>query len=161
MEIPAGKICKNKVIIFSKFAEMCRILHQELQEHSPLLISGEVSSKERQEIINEFNYNPKYKILIMTEAGTFGLNIQSCSFLINYDLPWSVSKMEQREGRAHRIGQTKSVTVYNLIARNTIDEYVVKVLHKKQKMSVDILKDDERLEDIGFNEEDIKAILRI
>ena len=99
--------------------------------------------------------------MVMSEAGAYGLNLQAASYVFHYDAPWSIAKLMQREDRAHRIGQTKPVTVYNLIAKNTIDEYVAKILHKKQNISVDILQDAERLEAAGISEEDIKNILRI
>lgn len=151
----------EKTIVFTQFAEMAKILLSELNIYEPRIIMGEVPAEDRQKAVNEFTMDPKCKVMISTEAGAYGLNLQSASYVVHYDLPWSVAKLQQREDRAHRIGQTKSVTVYNLIAKNTIDEYVARVLHKKQKISVDVLKDDERLEDIGLSDDDIKAILRI
>jgi len=153
--------CKNKVIVFSEFAQMCKILFIELSEWNPLIIIGETPTEVRHENVEKFNYDPKYKILIMSNAGTYGLNLQAASFIINYDLPYSVAKLEQRIGRAHRVGQTEPVTVYNLICRGTIDEYVSRVLHAKQKTSVKLLKDFERLEEKGMSADDIKRILRI
>lgn len=151
----------EKTIVFTKFAEMAKILLSELNIYEPQVIMGEISAEDRQKAIKEFNEDPNCKVMISTEAGAYGLNLQIASYVVHYDLPWSVAKLTQREDRAHRIGQTKPVTVYNLIARNTLDDYVARVLYKKQKMSVDILKDEERLENIGMSEEDIKAILRI
>ncbi len=150
----------EKTIIFSQFAEMAKILAYRLERDTPI-IYGEVPTEERQRIVEKFNTDPAAKFLVMTEAGAYGLNLQGASYVIHYDLPWSVAKLQQREDRAHRIGQTKPVTVYNLIAKNTIDEYVAKVLHKKQKTSVEILGDDDRLEAAGFSEEDIQNILRL
>lgn len=155
----------EKVIIFTQFSRMARILEKEINGS---VIDGDVPSKVRQSIVQMFNeasgadgVNSFYNPLVMTEAGAFGLNIQGASYIIHYDLPWSVGKYEQRIGRAHRIGQDKPVTVYNLIARNTIDEYCWKVLKRKYKISNDLLSDDDRLEDAGLSEEDIKAILNL
>ncbi len=153
--------CKNKVIIFSEFAQMCKILLSELKEYNPLIIIGETPTLERQESVNKFTYDPKYKLLIMSSAGAYGLNLQAASYIVNFDLPWSVSKSEQRVGRAHRVGQTEPVTIYNLLAKGTIDEYVAKVLHKKHQVSENILGDEDRLEAAGISEEDIKAILHL
>ena len=151
----------EKTIIFTQFAEMAKILFSELNIYHPRMIIGEINAAARQKAVEEFTNNPESLVIIMTEAGAYGLNLQAASYVVHYDLPWSVAKLQQREDRAHRIGQTKPVTVYSLIAKNTIDEYVAKVLHKKQSMSVDILKDFERLEDIGMTAEDIKEILRL
>ncbi len=152
---------KEKAIVFTQFAEMAKVLLSELNIYNPRLIIGEVDAPDRQKAVEEFTNDPEALVMIMTEAGAYGLNLQAASYVVHYDLPWSVAKLQQREDRAHRIGQTKPVTVYTLTAKNTIDEYVAKVLRRKQKVSVDILKDAERLEDVGLSEEDIKAILRI
>ncbi len=152
---------KNKVIIFSQFSSMCKILEKELAHYNPLLIIGETPSQERQRIVNLFNKDNDYLILIGTEAIGLGLNLQVASYVVNYDLPWSAAKYEQRIGRSHRIGQDKPVTVYNLIARKTIDEYCLKVLKKKYSISNDVLFDDDRLEKAGLTEEDIKIILNL
>lgn len=153
---------KEKAIIFTQFAEMAKLLYEFLgARYTPEIIYGDIDSQRRQDAVERFNEDPMRQVMIMTEAGAYGLNLQAASFVIHFDSPWSVAKLMQREDRAHRIGQDKPVTVYNLIARNTIDQYVMKVLHKKQKASVEILSDKERLEDAGLNENDIKAILRI
>ena len=77
----------------------------------------------------------------MTSAGQFGLNVQRASIIFHYDQEWSLSKMQQREGRAHRIGQKDKVMVYNLLAKGTVDYYVKKVLHAKAELSDEVLCD--------------------
>lgn len=151
----------DKAIVFTQFAEMAKILLSELNIYQPRIIMGEISAENRQKAVEEFTNDPECKVIVMTEAGAYGLNLQAASYVVHYDAPWSVAKLTQREDRAHRIGQTKPVTIYNLIAKNTIDEYVMKILHRKQKISVDVLQDVERLEAAGIGEEDIKAILRL
>ncbi len=151
----------QKAIIFTQFAQMAQILFWELKNLQPLRIAGDVSAEDRQSRVNSFQDDPSKKVIIMTEAGAAGLNLQAASYVFHYDSPWSIAKLEQREGRAHRIGQEKPVTVYNLIAKNTIDEYVLKVLSRKNKISLDILGDEERLIDAGLSEDDIKSILRM
>ena len=111
--------------------------------------------------VKEFNDKIGGAVIIMTEAGAYGLNMQSASYVAHYDSPWSIAKLQQREDRAHRIGQNKPVTIYNLIAKNTIDEYILKVLKRKNEVSVDILQDFQRLEEFGLSEEDINEILRL
>ncbi len=145
----------EKALIFTQFSTMAHIMWEKLpQEWGVQVIWGGVDAAERKAIADEFNSNPDKKILIMTEAGTYGLNLQAATYVFHYDLPWSVSKLEQREGRAHRIGQDKPVTVYNLIAKDTIDEYVEKVLYSKRETSGDVLGDSE-----GLTKKDIESIL--
>lgn len=153
---------KEKVIIFTRFSKMARFMLDNVPRHwNPEIIDGDVPQEVRQETVNKFRDHPDAHVIIMTEAGSAGLNLQAASYVFHYDLPWSIAKLEQREGRAHRIGQTKPVTVYNLIAKNTMDEYVAKVLHKKNRISIDVLQDVDRLEAAGLDADDIKAILRL
>jgi len=69
--------------------------------------------------------------------------------------------MVQREDRVHRIGQKSNVTIFRLITQGTIDEYVLKVLHKKQKMSEEMLDNKEQIKKVKISKHDIKKILEI
>lgn len=149
----------SKAIIFTQFSEMADILIRELKDYKPLLISGKVKNEDRNKNVKTFQENEENKIIIMTDAGAHGLNLQRSNYVIHYDLPWSISKMEQREGRAHRYGQKNNITVYKLIVHNSIDEYVLKVLLKKHKLSEDILGDKERLNKVKISKKDIKKML--
>lgn len=153
---------QSKVLIYTQFSPMADILMRELKEYNPLLMSGKVNNEKRKENENKFKKNEENKIMIMTSVGTHGLNLQRASYVIHYDLPWSLEKMEQREDRAHRIGQKRNVTVFKLIVQNSIDEYVLKVLHKKQKMSDDILGNKKRIiKKVKISKQDIKKLLEI
>lgn len=80
-------------------------------------------------------FKNKGKILICTEAGSEGLNLQFCSTIINYDLPWNPQKVEQRIGRCHRFGQTNDVSVINFINEdNVVEERVYELLKYKFKL---------------------------
>ena len=142
----------KKVIIFTQFAQMADILERDLSDYKPLKISGTIK-EEYKDVVDKFNKDEECKILIMTSAGQFGLNIQRASIIFHYDQEWSLAKMQQREGRAHRYGQKDTVMVYNLLAKGTLDYYVQKVLHKKAELSASILGDT------PINIEDIKNIL--
>lgn len=151
----------EKAIIFTQFSEMLHILASELKEYKPFCIYGAVDSPMRMQLVKEFNDYKGGQVIIMTEAGAYGLNMQSASYVFHYDMPWSIAKLQQREDRAHRIGQTKAVTVYNLVAKDTIDEYVAMILQEKNKVSVNILQDAERMTEAGLSQEDIDNILRL
>ena len=89
----------------------------------------------------------------MSSAGTYGLNVTAASIVVNYDLPFSLSKLEQRIGRAHRIGQKNKVQVFNLLGKGTADMAIKKIIHAKSKLS------DEILGDTPISMNDIKAML--
>jgi SNF2 family DNA or RNA helicase len=163
----------EKALVFTQFAEMAKIISRRLTADGVVhrVIMGEVAHEDRQRFVNEFNDDENVpllnmpgdipKVMVMTEAGAYGLNLQAASYVINFDLPWSIAKTLQREDRAHRMGQARAVTILNLVARGTIDEYVAKVLKRKNREAVEILKDDVRLEESGLSREDVKEILRI
>jgi len=73
-------------------------------------------------------------VMIATETGGEGRNLQFANAIVNYDLPWNPMKIEQRIGRLHRIGQTQDVFIFNFCIANSIEEYILKVLHDKINM---------------------------
>lgn len=73
-------------------------------------------------------------LLLMTEVGAEGKNLQFCQTMINYDLPWNPMRLEQRIGRIHRIGQTKDVFVFNFCIKDSIEEHILYILDKKINM---------------------------
>lgn len=76
----------------------------------------------------------KMQVLVATESGGEGINLQFCNHMINFDLPWNPMRLEQRIGRIHRLGQENEVYVYNFSTRNTIEAHIVELLHEKIKM---------------------------
>lgn len=125
---------KDKILIYIIYEDTQKYLANVLRKMkiSFLPFGGYMKSKERTATIREFNENPKVQILLSTDAGSEGLNLQhQCHVIINFDLPWNPMKMEQRIGRLHRIGQKYKVLVYNLAVRGSIDERIVKRLYEK------------------------------
>jgi SNF2 family DNA or RNA helicase len=129
----------RKVICFTRFERMAQIIMARLDKYSPALITGQVDSQGREEAMSRLRDDSACQVLVSTDAGGVGLNLQTASVVYNFDLPFSVGRYHQRIGRAHRIGQTKSVLVYNLIARKTIDEHVKRILKGKQELSAALL----------------------
>jgi len=73
-------------------------------------------------------------VLVSTESGGEGRNLQFCNTLINFDLPWNPMRIEQRIGRLHRIGQTRDVFVFNLAVKGTLEDYIIDILDNKINM---------------------------
>ena len=96
---------------------------------STTLINGSMSLEERNLSLQQFR--TEKQMLISTDAGGEGLNLQCSHVVINYDLPWNPMKIEQRIGRADRIGQQSDVLVYNFILKDTIENRVRTVLEEK------------------------------
>src|SRR5690606_18712894 len=81
------------------------------------------------------HFKERGKVMIATEAGAEGINLQFCSLVINYDLPWNPQRIEQRIGRCHRYGQKHDVVVVNFVDRsNEADARVYELLSQKFKL---------------------------
>lgn len=79
-------------------------------------------------------FRSRAQVMIATEAGGEGINLQFCHNIINFDLPWNPMRVEQRIGRVHRLGQTNDVKIYNLSTSGTIEEHILNLLHEKINM---------------------------
>ncbi len=91
---------------------------------------GGIRPRERDALIDWFQ-TAKPRVLVSTEAGGQGLNLQFCHRLLNFDLPWNPMRIEQRIGRLHRMGQQHPVEIFNLYSIGTIEEDILRLLHEK------------------------------
>ncbi len=80
------------------------------------------------------DFRERVPVLLCTESGGEGRNIQFCNTMINFDLPWNPMIIEQRIGRIHRIGQTREVFIFNLAVRGTVEDHVLTILDEKINM---------------------------
>jgi superfamily II DNA/RNA helicase len=98
-------------------------------------LDGQVPQKKRPEIVRKFQEDPQCRLILLTNAGSTGLNLQSANTVINVDLPWNPAVLEQRIARAHRMGQKNPVHVYKLVTENTIEERLLDTLASKQDLA--------------------------
>ncbi|MEW6359426.1 MAG: SNF2-related protein [Planctomycetota bacterium] len=125
----------DRVILFTDFLESQRRIADELRASGVsdvFLFNGQMNNAEKDAAVDEFRKSEG--ILISTECGSEGRNLQFCNRMINYDLPWNPLRVEQRIGRIHRLGQTREVSVFNLASVGTIEEHVLKLLTDKIRM---------------------------
>lgn len=122
---------KEKILIYTKHPSTLEYIKEKLKPYSLKVTGfmGGLSREEKAEKVWEFKY--KSQVLICTDAGAEGLNLQFCSVLINYDLPWNPMSVEQRIGRLDRIGQKKDMQIYSLATKGTMEEYVVDLIINK------------------------------
>jgi SNF2 family DNA or RNA helicase len=99
---------------------------------SHAVFCGQMSNYEKDEQIQ--NFKETKDLLVTTEIGGEGRNLQFCHQMINYDLPWNPMRIEQRIGRIHRIGQQNEVRIYNLCAAGSIEDYILDILDRKINM---------------------------
>lgn len=155
-----------KVLIFTEFVPTQEMLQQFLSERgfSVVCLNGSMNMEERKRIQEAFAKD--VRILISTEAGGEGLNLQFCHVVINYDIPWNPMRLEQRIGRVDRIGQHKPVRAINFVFEDSVEYRVLEVLEQKlavilEEFGVDKTSDvlDSAQAGHMFDEMYVKAIL--
>ena len=123
-----------KTVVFTEFTATLEHLQEVCRQHSLryAVFSGEMSKAEKDAAIARFH--DEATVLLSTGSGGEGRNLQCADTVVNFDLPWNPMRLEQRVGRAHRIGQTKEVFVFNFCQAGTVEEQLLRVLHDKINM---------------------------
>lgn len=130
----------HKALLFSQFLGHLALVREALEEEGYRLrsIDGSTTMEQRQREIDAFQAGDGDVFLISLKAGGVGLNLTAASYVFHLDPWWNPAVEDQATDRAHRIGQTRPVTVYRLIARDTVEEGIVQ-LHKAKRALVDEL----------------------
>ena len=132
----------QRVLIFTEFAEFTEILNSIIPNSK--IIRGYTELGDRNEFINEFKKGD-IRVLIGTSAMSYGYNLQEADCVIHADQCFNFARMDQRESRAHRIGRRDPVLVYHLIAKDTVEEKLLKLIEQKNKDIENFLKTQEVL----------------
>ncbi len=132
---------EHKVLFFSQFTSMLALLEKDLQKEGiPYYkIIGDTPKEERLQLVRHFNDDDTPLFLISLKAGGTGLNLTGADVVIHYDPWWNFAAQNQATDRAHRIGQTRPVAVYKLIAAATIEEKIIKMQAAKKDLADAIL----------------------
>ncbi|TGK10870.1 DEAD/DEAH box helicase [Leptospira stimsonii] len=150
-----------KFIIFTQFRTTQDFLASVLAEFQVTLFHGSLSADAKERAIVEFK--TKTEILICTEAGGEGRNLQFANVLFNYDLPWSPLKIEQRIGRIHRFGQKDNVFIFNFASKDTVAERILEVLTNKIRLFEESIGSSDELlgaieDELDFNSSFMKFV---
>ncbi len=124
----------TNVIVFTEYRDTQSYLLDALEKEGFTLgkINGKMSQEERREQIEIFNESRTPMVLVATDAASEGLNLQdNCHTVINYELPWNPNRLEQRNGRVDRWGQTRDVQIYNFYLDDTLEAEILKKLLEK------------------------------
>lgn len=132
---------EHKMLVFSQFTSMLELLERDLKKHNIKYykITGATPKEKRVEMVSAFNSDDTPIFLISLKAGGTGLNLTGADVVIHYDPWWNQAVQNQATDRAHRIGQTKVVSVYKLIVKDTIEEKIVKMQENKKELADTIL----------------------
>ena len=134
----------HKILLFSQFTSMLEIIEKNLKERKIACykITGETSKQNRLLMVRQFNEDDTPVFLISLKAGGVGLNLTGADVVIHYDPWWNIAVQNQATDRAHRIGQTKKVTVYKMIVKGTIEEKIKELQESKRDLADSIISGD-------------------
>ncbi|MFN2476521.1 MAG: DEAD/DEAH box helicase, partial [Chthoniobacterales bacterium] len=150
---------EHRVLVFSQFVTMLHLVRERLEKLSIPFCYLDGSTKQRQEVVNRFQGDATIPVfLISLKAGGVGLNLSAADTVIHFDPWWNPAVEAQATDRAHRIGQTRVVTAYKLITRNTVEEKILK-LQEKKRAAIDAAIDSEEPLMGGLTTEELEELL--
>ncbi|XOQ16766.1 MAG: ATP-dependent helicase [Shouchella clausii] len=121
----------DKVIIFTEYRATQLYLQWFLKQHGITSVPFRGGFKRGKKDWMRELFQKHAQVLIATEAGGEGINLQFCHHIINYDLPWNPMRVEQRIGRLHRLGQEHDVRIYNFAVQHTVEQHILELLYEK------------------------------
>jgi hypothetical protein len=155
----------RKIVLFSEWTTMLDLIEKVLRAHRLrwVRLDGSVPQRKRQQIVQEFQRDPKCQLFLATNAGSTGLNLQAADTVVNVDLPWNPAILEQRIGRAHRMGQRRPVHAYVLVTEGTIEENLLTTLSAKRELALAALDADSEVDrvDLVGSMDDLKRRLEV
>ena len=151
----------HRILVFSQFTSMLEILEKELAaiDMPYYKLTGETSKKDRNRYMHAFNEREDVPVfLISLKAGGTGLNLTGADVVIHYDPWWNFAAQNQATDRAHRIGQTKVVSVFKLIAKDSVEERILQLQNTKKDLS-DAILSGENTSLASFSKEELLELL--
>jgi superfamily II DNA or RNA helicase len=142
-----------KVLVFSEWVEMLRLAAARLDRLGIgyAMLHGGVPSAHRPALLDRFREDPDQRVLLASEAGGVGLNLQVASYVVHLDLPWNPARLDQRVSRAHRLGQTRGVSVISLCAESGIERGIEHTLAGKRSLRSAALDPDSGLDRLDLS----------
>ena len=139
----------EKLLIFTESRDTLEYLAEKLSAwgYAVTQLHGGLNLDAR--IRAEHEFHDRTQVMVSTEAGGEGINLQFCALMVNYDIPWNPNRLEQRMGRIHRYGQSKEVYIYNLVASDTREGQVLMALFNKLERIQEVLGSDRVFDVIG------------
>ena len=156
--IEEALVSKRKILVFCQFKEMLAIMRRWLEEIKTPYLYLDGSTKNRQDLVDTFNASPDYPLfLISLKAGGTGLNLTGADTVVIYDPWWNPAVESQAVDRAHRIGQTKTVSVYRLVTETSVEQKIMDLKEKKSKI-VDALINENGLSTVKLTQTDLESL---
>ena len=152
---------RHRCLVFSQFTRLLDLLQAELTERgfSFLRLDGTTPVQERRSRVDAFQNGQGELFLISLKAGGTGLNLTAADYVVHLDPWWNPASEDQASDRAHRLGQIRPVTVYRLIARESVEEKVVCLHGHKRKMAYDLLEGSDQ--GVPLGEQQLRELLTL
>ena len=151
---------EGKLVVFTCHRKMIDLLHERYGKAS-VIVDGRVTGKHRQKAVDRFQRDPRIRIFLgNVRAAGVGLTLTAANVCVFTDLPWTPGELVQGEDRIHRIGQKSEATIYYLVARDTIEEKLCRILQEKQSILEEILDGTGSGDNLDIFNELLKTIKR-
>ena len=122
-------------------------------------LHGSVPTARRGDLMDAFQNDDSVQVFLSTDAGGLGLNLQSGSVLVNLDVPWNPAVLEQRNGRIHRLGQTKTVQLITMVAADSYEEHVLSLVQSKQDLFDNVIAEDGDQDVVGVSKKLLETLM--
>ncbi|SJM92496.1 putative helicase [Crenothrix polyspora] len=152
---------KHKAVIFSQWALMTEMV-ETLIQHMGLTcvrLHGTISNEKRAELIKRFQKDNTTPVLISTDAGGVGLNLQSATVLINLDMPWNPAILDQRIARVHKPGQKNNVQIFSMLAEDSYEQQVTKLVKSKRDLFDNIISPESAEDVVGVSKKMLQTLI--
>ena len=152
----------KKAIVFSQWVKCLEILAHQLQRFGPLQYHGQIPSKQRDAVLQQFKEDKsKHVILMSYGAGSVGLNLQFCEYVFLFDRWWNPAVEDQAINRAHRIGAAGPVTVTRMLSLATIEERINQILEHKRALFAQIIGESSAPASFGLSQAEIFSLFNL
>jgi SNF2 family DNA or RNA helicase len=150
---------RHRALVFSQFVDMLGVVRRALDERkiSYQYLDGATPQAQRKAAVEAFQSGEGDLFLISLRAGGFGLNLTAADYVIHLDPWWNPAVEAQASDRAHRIGQTRPVTVYRLVTAQTIEERILELHRTKRELADSLLEESDRA--AKLTAEELRALL--
>ncbi len=151
----------RKAVVFSQWAQMTEMVESVVRGLGLgcVRLHGGVPSHKRGELMERFLNDAAVQVFISTDAGGTGLNLQAATVLINLDMPWNPAILDQRIARIHRLGQKQKVQVFLLLAEDSYEQRVAKLVRGKRELFDNVIDPDASEDVLGISKKMLEALV--
>ncbi|NLG26173.1 MAG: DEAD/DEAH box helicase family protein, partial [Clostridiales bacterium] len=151
----------HRLLLFSQFTSMLELIRRRMDEQGfrYSVLTGDTPKEERMRLVDAFNQGGDDAFLISLKAGGTGLNLTGADVVVHYDPWWNVAAQNQATDRAHRIGQSRGVQVYQLIAADSVEEKMLALQERKRDLADAVISESSGGEVLKMTAEQLAALL--